>query len=183
MNNVLRVTTQELENVLLGLNDSIGSFINLTTMTNPKMKKTGNPYNEVTKLSSYGSLVSTRYESGVLNQLNNEGKAESDYKKGANTMPLDFSTSNNNFVGGFTNKAGQFQGMVLTHRPHENSKPETRYFADGVEVPKSAIANWLPTVSKPTNQGTAKQIFWRKVYITNIVEITVNGTRYITTDI
>jgi len=43
---------------------------------------------------------------------------------------------------------------------------------------KDKLPNVLPTKSKATNQGTEKEIFWRKLYVKNIRKIKIDGIIY-----
>tara|TARA_R110000772_G_C13310268_1_gene440114 strand:+ start:30660 stop:31238 length:579 start_codon:yes stop_codon:yes gene_type:complete len=173
------VTTPELIDVLLNTPDSIGSFARVTQFTNVKLLKkdriTKEPttISELHKLSNLTVLLNTSYENGVVNALNKENKDESEYKRGQNTMPLDFTVSANNFCGLFYNKA------VIQYRPFENSYPKTKYVIDGKIIDKRNLQDILPVKSKATNQGTTKEIFWRKLYVSNIRRIIINGVEYI----
>jgi hypothetical protein len=43
---------------------------------------------------------------------------------------------------------------------------------------KEKLPNVLPTKSKAKNQGTDKEIFWRKLYVKNIRKIKIDGILY-----
>jgi hypothetical protein len=182
MKNAKLVSTEELATVLMNMTNGIGGIANVIQVTQPKVTKkdrdTKEPFNgQITKISKLNILVATKYEKGILNQLNKENKSSEEYKKGTNTMPLNFENSSNEFVGTFKNEA------VIQYRPMENSNPSTKYFLNGLIKDKGMLPNVLPKPSKATNQGTEKEIFWRKLYIKNLKQITIDKVTYINSDL
>ena len=95
----------------------------------------------------------------------------SSYEKGENTMPLEFG-ENNIFIGKFK---GEF---VLQYRPNDNVKPKSKFIANGKITDKNKLVDFLPTESHATNQGTEREILWRKLYLKNIRKLTLNGQTY-----
>ena len=173
----LNVTTKELTAVLLNTPNSIGSFVQILQFTEPKClvkdRVTKEPFTStIKKLTSLTVLLNTEYEKGVLNALKKENKDSSEYEKGINTMPIDFQNSLNEFCGFFKNEA------VIQYRPFENSNAKVKYFLESKLIEKSKLPNVLPTENKATNQGTEKEIFWRKLYVANIRKIKINGIIY-----
>lgn len=174
MKNAIHVTEKELAAELFKIKTVKGMpiFASVIQLTDARAKKTGNPYAKITKLSKVSVILNSDYVKAVTNQLKREDKAATDYKQGINTNPLTFG-ENNQFIG--VNDKGEF---LLQYRPNDNSNPLTIYFADGKRVQKTEIAQYLPTPSKPTNQGTEREILWRKVKLSNVLRLTVNGTTY-----
>jgi hypothetical protein len=168
-----KVTTSELAEILMEKSFVKGAavFANVLQSTDPKLKKTGNPFTNVRKISQLTILLNTEYEKGVLNQLAREEKDATEYEKGRNTMPLQFG-ENNRFIGYFNGKP------VLQYRPFDNSHPKTIYTHNGVEIDKEKIAAFLPAKSAAQNQGTDKEILWRKLYLSNVLEITIDKETY-----
>ena len=168
-----KVTVKELAQILLEMKTQKGAAIiaNVLQYTSAKLKKTGNPYPETMKLSNLSILLNTEYETGVVNQLKREDKDESEYKKGKNTMPLVYG-ENNRFIGMFN---GEF---VLQYRPFDNSRPRTKYVFNGKVIDKSKIEQYLPATYSAKNQGTEKEILWRKLYLSNVRKIKINGEVY-----
>ncbi len=176
-NSTTIITRNELVNILKTTPNGIGTIANITQYTQPKVTKkdrdTKEPFtSDLRKLTVLKVLLNTAYENGVKNQLKREDKEETEYKKGINTMPIDKSESSNNFFGTYYGKP------VIEYRPMENSKPRTKFLLDGKVTSKEKLPNVLPVRSKATNQGTEKEIHWRKLYVSNIRKITINGTRY-----
>jgi hypothetical protein len=174
------VTEKELAQILFDtkLTKGMPTFANVLQQTLPKTlvksrtdKTIKNPFQTILKVSKVSILLNSEYEKAVTNQLAREGKEATEYHKGENTMPIIFG-ENNQFIGIFN---GEF---VLQYRPNDNVMPQTKYFADGVETDKKLLADFLPTESKATNQGTEREILWRKLYLNNVLEITLNGETY-----
>jgi len=180
MKNAIEVTTDELTTILKAMPNSIGSIAQVLQFTEPKCNKKDRDTKEaftstIKKLTALKVLVNTAYESGIVNQAKRElaeGKEVGEYTKGNNTMPIDFEDSNNEFCGTFYGKG------VIQYRPFDNSYPKTKFFLDGKVTEKAKLPNVLPTSSKATNQGTEKEISWRKLYIKNIRKIAINGIVY-----
>jgi len=178
MKNVIKVTTAELTNVLMTLPNGIGSIAQVEQITTPncnkKDRKTKEPFlGTIRKSSKVSVIVATDYERNVVNQLNREGKEASEYKKGINTMPIEFGTNNT--------WAGLYKGQgVIQYRPNPNEKqkPEVQYYLNYKAVKKEQLPDVLPVTKKATNQGTDKEILWRKLYIANIKRITIGKKTY-----
>jgi hypothetical protein len=175
--NSVVVSQNELEAVLSNCPDSIGSMAYVRQLTEPNITKKIRGTKlfhglKVEKETELSVLLNTSYEAGVVNQLNKENKPKTAYKKGKNTMPIEL-CENNNFFGYYKGEA------VIQYRPHAKSNPTTKYFVDGVETEKCNIPDILPKTYGAENQGTDKQIHWRKLYVSNILEITINKVHYI----
>lgn len=174
---VINVTEKELAQILFETKPAGVTFASILQMTSPKCTKksriTGepNPYQQVTKISKVSVILNSDYEKAVTNQLAKEDKEATDYKKGINTMPLTFGT-NNQFIGIFN---GDF---VLQYRPNDNVKPQSVFFADGKRKNKEHLAQYLPVETPATNQGTTREIFWRKLYLSNVLRMAINGKTY-----
>jgi hypothetical protein len=174
-----RVTQKELATILLSTKIVKGmpmfaSVLQLTdarALKKDRVTKEKNPFEAINKLSKVSILLNSEYQKAVINQLAKEGKEESEYKRGENTMPIEFG-ENNNFIGTFK---GEF---VLQYRPNDNVMPKVKYIADSKVIDKKKIENFLPTVQPATNQGTEREILWRKLYLKNVRKIAVNGETY-----
>jgi hypothetical protein len=173
----VNVTTKELTFILLSMPKSIGSIANILQCTTPdalkKDRDNKTPFtSELRKVTKLNVLLSTEYEKGVLNQLKRENKAESEYIKGENKMPIEFDKSNNEYCGFFKGEA------VIQYRPFEQSNPKVKFVLNGKITEKEKLPNVLPIKNKATNQGTEKEILWRKLYVANIRKIKLNGVIY-----
>lgn len=174
-----KVTLKELAQILLETKIVKGMpvFASVLQATEPKALKKSrttkevNPFEQILKISKVGILLNSEYEKAVINQLKREEKSEEEYKKGENTMPLVFG-ENNQFIGMYN---GEF---VLQYRPNDNVKPKTKFLANGKFTDKNKLAEFLPTENKATNQGTEREILWRKLYLKNVRKLAFNGEVY-----
>jgi hypothetical protein len=194
MSEFKKVSTEELTRILLALPNGIGSLANVVQYTTPKCtkfirnvkewdivkeKQVKIPFtDEIRKESNVSVLVATDYERNVVNQLNKENLPETDYKKGINTMPIILDESENTFAGTFKGKG------VIQYRPISNPKKivQPKFYLNKIEVKKIELPDVLPLPTKPTNQGTKKPILWRKLYIENIKQISIQGVKYENTE-
>jgi len=172
----IEVNTNELETILLAMPKG-STFAKVLQYTTPKTTKKDRDTKEafigkIQKLTALTVLLNSKYANGVKNQLDRENKEHSEYKQGVNTMEIDFTESENNFCGHFRGNA------VIQYRPFDNSYPTTKFIMDNKLTDKEKLPNVLPTKSKATNQGTDKEIFWRKLYVKNIRKIKIDGILY-----
>jgi len=181
--NVVNVTLNEICAVLANIDKPNGqtflAYVHMRTPQKDALKKHRetkgpNPYTLIEKESKFSILVNSTYEKAVENQLKKEGKDTDLYKKGNNTMPLQL-CENNRFFGYFNGNA------VLQYRPNDNKNApsDVVYWADGKPVTKDDVKHYLPLESKAKNQGTDREIPWQKVYLKNVVSLTIFGTKYV----
>jgi hypothetical protein len=183
----LNVTSKELAQILKDFKvvEGMAVFSAIEQETLPKMlvksrtTKEPNTFGLVTKRSELSVILNAKYETQVVNQLKREDKEETEYKRGEARMEIVFG-ENNQFFG--MNEKNE--KLVIRYRPNpnENRIPQTKYFIDGIETPKSKLVDYLPTTNKATNQGTEKEILWRTVYFENIKKISLNQVNYIVID-
>ncbi len=173
----VNVTTKELTQILLSMPNSIGSTASILQCTTPdtlkKDRDTKEPFlSELRKVTKLKVLLSTEYEKGVLNRLKLEGKESTEYVKGQNKMPIEFAQSNNEYCGFYKGMA------VIQYRPFAQSYPKVKFILNGKITEKDKRPNVLQLTYKATNQGTDTEVMWRKLYVSNIRKIRVNGTLY-----
>lgn len=180
MRKIVRVTEQELAEILINTKvlNNINLIASIWQATEPKMtvksrtdKSIKNPFGNVTKLSKVSILLNSNYEKAVTNQLLKENKEVTDYQKGINTMPIEFG-ENNQFIGTYKGE------WVLQYRPNDNIVPKSKYIADGKLIDKAKLVDFLPLENKAQNQGTDREIFFRKLYLKNVRQITLNKITY-----
>jgi len=171
--NIQRVTLAQLASILFSLTYQKGAsvFASILQFTDARLLKRNNPYANTMKLTALTVMLNTEYEKGVHNQLEREDKDKSEYQKGANTMPLEYG-ENNRFIGLFNGNP------VIQYRPFDNSHPKSKYLFNGKLIDKAKIASFIPAKKQATNQGTDKEILWRKVYLSNVRKMKVNGQIY-----
>jgi len=174
-----KVTQKELAQILLNTKVVKGMPMIATVLqlTKPKANKTDrvtkeeNPHTEILKFSKVSIILNTDYNRAVEKQLLKEDKDPTDHKKGKNTMVITFG-ENNEFFGKFNDI------FALQYRPNSNIYPKTKYFADGKLIEKNKVVNFLPKPSTNSNQGTDKKIPWRKLYLSSVKKLALNGEVY-----
>ena len=175
-----KVSQKELAQILLSTKvvANVNVFASVLQKSSPKMlvksrtdKTIKNNFENVVKLSKVGILLNSNYIKAVENQLIKEDKDVTDYKQGQNTMVLEFG-ENNQFIGTYKNE------FVLQYRPNDNVKPKTKFVANGKIIDKNKLIDFLPTENHATNQGTEREITWRKLYLKNVRKLTLNGETY-----
>lgn len=172
------VTTTQLAEILKNtvILNKANTFASVIQLTEPKCtvkdRITKVPFFDIVhKLSKVSIILNSQYEVSVVKQLAREDKSPENYKKGQNTMPLT-KFDNNLFYGEFHGHA------VLEYRPNDRNRPFTQYFLNGKAVEKNQIPDVLPAENHAQNQGTEREIFWRKVYVKNIIQLTMDKVTY-----
>lgn len=130
-----------------------------------------NPYPDTMKLSKVSIILNTDYETAVTNQLTREGKSIEEYEKGQNKMPLSFGP-NNQFIGLYN---GEF---VIQYRCNDNVRTRVKYVNNGKIIDGYKVEPFLPIINEKENQGTDREIVWRKLYLKNVRKLTLNGQTY-----
>lgn len=168
-----KVTLSEMETILANKTFVKGMpiFASVLQYVSARLNKRNNQYADAMKFSKVSILLNSDYEKAVINVLKTEGKDATDYKKGKNTMPI-VKCSNNNFFGYYEGKP------VLEYRPNDNSRPTTKYMFNGKIIDKAKIADFIPTTKKAENQGTDREILWRKLYLSNVRKLSLDGEIY-----
>jgi hypothetical protein len=168
-----KVTLSEMETILANKTFVAGMpiFASVLQYVSARLNKKNNQYADAMKFSKVSILLNSDYVKAVENVLVKEGKDKSDYKKGKNTMPI-VKCDANNFFGYYEGKA------VLEYRPNDNSRPNTKYMFNGKIIDKAKIADFIPQTKKAENQGTDREILWRKLYLSNVRKLSLDGEIY-----
>ncbi len=168
-----RVTEKELEVILseATLVEGMPTFATIWQFVDARLKKTNNPFKDTKKLSKVSVILNSDYKRALHLQLDKEDKERTEYKQGKNTMVVEKCEANN-FFGYFQNKA------VIEYRPNDQVKPRTKFVHETKIVGYDQIKDFMPSSNKATNQGTDREILWRKLYLSNVREITLLGERY-----
>lgn len=146
----------------------------LTTETDARLKKTGNPYDGVVKVSRINVMVNFHYDSGVLRQLAAEGKSADDFKRGESWhVPV---LTEEGFLTPFCQnpKTGE-----LYLRVRVLGRGETRYFTKGgQELTHADVEAWLPKESGYKNQGCESVLEFKVYKLASVLEVGVDGRNY-----
>jgi hypothetical protein len=168
-----KVTLNEMETILANKKfiSGVPIFASVLQYTSARLLKRNNQFADAMKFSKVSILLNSDYVKAVENVLVKEGKDKTEYKKGKNTMPIE-KCSNNNFFGYYEGKP------VLEYRPNDNNHPTTKYMFNGKIIDKAKIAEFIPVPKKAENQGTDREILWRKLYLSNVRKLNLDGEIY-----
>ena len=150
------------------------SFIGLTTLTDARLLKTGNPFGRVFKKARFLANIGFHYSNSLDNQAKREGKN------------IDFQV-----------KPRQW-GKRLPNSPlvvHTNKKNETKYYLEckreetyeenyflenGAPIEKSAIQDFFKkSYSSSTQSELDKKIILNDILLDNILSMRINGENVI----
>lgn len=150
------------------------TFVTVATNTEPKMKKTGNPFHgRVRKIAKYNGQINFHYDRAVLAQLEREGKDASCF-----------------FAGESYHKPILREDGTLTPFAVHKDDPsreylrfrilrtlETSYVDEtGADVPEAALEPWLDrNPNAYANQGTEKKIRFITLGLTSVTAVTFDG--------
>ena len=144
-----------------------GTFISFKAVTEPKMRKTDNPYfGQIEKHSEVAGHIGFDYETIVEKQAWREGK---DIEFQAQAHRWAEGTDSKNIV---KNKAGDKEYLRVKI---QTTKKPTYYF-NGEQIEKSEIEAFLPKSYKPhTQDALDTEVVIRNYGMENIREIKING--------
>jgi hypothetical protein len=150
-------------------------FLTITSRTDARLKKTGNPYGTVYKVSKVNICVNFQYEAGVRRRLEKEGKNPDDFVRGES-----WHTAVKSEDGFLTPLCSHKQtGAVYLRCQRLATIGEPVYFTqDGVEVTREEIAEWLPKQSEYANQGLEAPLIFLTYALSSIVEVVAEGETY-----
>ena len=164
------ITTTELVEMLKDYKGA--TFVNVVTATEPKMRKTNNPYfGSVRKLTTQTVMLGADYEKAVNKRLEKEGKDADFTKEATYCTPI----GSSNAIKQHPNGQIYLYCSFLT-----NNKPKSRYVFEGREIEKSLLEPFLSAKSVSVKQGLTEEneVIVRNFKIENVVEITLSGTTY-----
>jgi hypothetical protein len=145
-----------------------------TALTEPEMRKTGNPYaGKVRKLSRVSGFIAG-YENMVNNQLAREGKDQLTFT----AKPRKWGEKISLALVRHVTKDGELRHYVSFVPQH--SRPVWLLATDSglILAAKALFAAWIPEHKEPTNQGTDKAIEPRDYNLAGIASFAVGGKRY-----
>lgn len=163
-------------------NVSRGTIVRVKSRTPVRMNKTGNPYfGEVYKTSEGIGMIGNVYESRINNNLEKEGK-DKDFVVGRNKVGV-----HKNRVIVTNTKTDKKTGVVTTkdHFMYEwfFEKPHRRSFDfQGNPIDKKLFESWLVQTNGYYTQPTDRKVLVLQPELTNILEVTYQGTIYELTD-
>ncbi len=156
------------------LNEIKGAkFATIVTETEPKMKKTGNPFlnSNIIKKSEVNITLNFIYENSVNNQRKKEGNTEEFHAKPRQWGSRIPKTS---FV--------IHKGSIYVEAKINAKPKEVRYFSNGKlmnEAQVELLKPFLPTSNSSSRQEVEKEVIVRDFKLENIVELKLNGNHYL----
>jgi len=170
-----RVTRLELVAFLMALRGA--TFATITTNTDARLRKRGNPFGEVRKVATVNGQLNFHYDNAVLARLAKEGKGPEAFEQGESwhepvkraddtLTPLARSKKNRDAL------YVRFRLLAPVAGPS--------YFdGEGREVPAEKLADFLPARSDYANQGTDEPVVFLTYGLDSIREIKTEGEHLI----
>jgi hypothetical protein len=160
--------------ITISLNDFLSKIgdkkkeVKFTTYTDPKLKKTGNPYNGVKKIQTATVEVNFNYQSTVNKQRMAEGKE------------LDF-TPKSRVWGTRIDDSCIIEHNGEMYIESRLIKKDAAYYIDENRkmLSKDEIAPFMPAVSKSKNQDLDTEVIINTFKVSNIKEVEIDGVTYL----
>ncbi len=159
-----KITKQELIELVNGIKGT--TFISADIVTEPKMRKTDNPYLGATKVTTLSGAINFDYESSVNNQLERENK-ETDFR----AAPRSWGQHVDNWV----EHKGKYY-LPIKVQGHSDAI----FIHEGNKIDKDVLKPFLYESHKPhTQEELDKEITVRDVKIESIRAIRIKGDEYL----
>jgi len=167
---VKTITVEELKDLLRRTTRT--QIVSLTTVTNPAMRKSGNPFPNARKVSIATGIICWRYSRAVNNQRVREDKTP-DFK--ALKRQWGRKLKRNPLV------SLRKKGSGVHHYLDLKLERRTELFFDAEtkkKITKDQLLPWLQKRAPQWRQGLWKEVVLRDFALPNIAEISVNGEQY-----
>lgn len=171
------ITPNQLLLILIAheFNDGFASaeFIQYTAETDPKLLKTGNPYQNVIKRTTARCMLKAIYENSVNNAMVRNG----DQEQGERNF-----TAQKMTWGEWVEIDGQKSKILITHKGkfyirttfnNPNEIPEVTYLHNDEEISKDVLRPWLPSHSE-----SKSGVEVRSYGLSSMKEVRLNGMIY-----
>lgn len=168
MRTIIKITKNELLEVLKKVDGKKAVFCSLVTNTDARLKKTNNPYKEVRKISKTFGMLNFNYTKSVQTEQGKEG-LEKDFV----AQNRKYGVKNDEYNGCLLFGANETKLIVKIDR---TLKP--KYIYQGKLIDKNKISSFLPTIPKSNTQNIEKQIIYRNFDLSNVKKITINKKTY-----
>lgn len=178
LSTVRRVSTPELADALRNIRGA--KAIGITAFTDQKARKKGNPFGDIWKLSTVQGMVNFHYDAGVLRRLASEGKDESEFQKGETWhRPILDASGRLTPLCRHADESRddlylRFMFISNTVRKYVNS--------GGAEIDATLAEQFTRKRSTYDNQGLDRPLVFLVYALSSIVELSVDGIRYIHSD-
>jgi len=154
------------------LKNAMSTKVGLTMVTEPDMRKTGNPfYGNIVKVSEVTGHIGGSYENSLNNQLERESKDRTFEAKPA----IWFKYLEGNRVVG-TNKFKPMEKLYFAVKVESCTSSIYVDKATGIIVDKDLVAPFLTAKTAPATQECVdKKVVWRTVGVGSIQSMRVAG--------
>lgn len=139
------------------------NFATMTTRTDARARKTGNPFGTVYKVARVNIAIGTDYEAGVNRQRTREGNEGTFTAQGRQWGTV---------IGG---AVVENRGKLYLRCKVERSLAYHYEDADGNLLDPAAVKPFLPSPRKATNQGVQRDVIERSYALTSILSISIDG--------
>jgi hypothetical protein len=155
------LTTSEL---VSALRENKGcEFATIVTDTSPAMRKTGNPFVGVRKISEINCVIGFDYSSCVNRQRTRE------------EMEADFIAAPRQWGVRIDSKTVEHKGETYLSILPQRCLSTVYKLGDRI-IDKAELAPWLNEGGHSTTQGTEKEVVYRDVKVANVRQIKFRGT-------
>ena len=159
------ITQENLQSMLADIRGA--TFATLVTKTDARLKKTGNPFGNVEKVSRVNVCLGFQYEKAVNRQRAREG-TEADFEAvprqwGEKISPM--------FIA--------HKGKIYLETKVERSLSTTYLDSKGQEIPSEAVKPFLPARAESSRQETEKEILVRDYAMDSILSLSFRGEDYV----
>ncbi len=162
MKTFTKPSTQSIIDLLINFNGH--SFIGLTTLTDARAKKTGNPYGKILKKTKLLANIGFHYKNSLNNQAKREGKE------------IDFDIKPRRWGVRMPNTPlVKHNDKYYLEYKAENVQSVEYYTEQGEELTKEQVQEFLPKKStSSTQKELTKKIILRDVSIENILSLRIS---------
>lgn len=164
-----KINQVQLLKLLQEVDGGKSSFISIIALTDPKLKKTNNPFLGTLKLSKVQGIINFNYQNSVHNQLERENKPKEDYKPGERKYGIKADEHNGCLLYG----AGDTKLVIKVEK---TLKP--RFVYANRLISKEKIEEFLPNRTGSNTQGTENEIVVRNYNLSSIKKIRINKKVY-----
>jgi hypothetical protein len=169
------VTAEELRTVLMNIEGTPFCYLVSKTIESNMNKGSGenvNPYYQaISKVSKSTILLGTEYASRVENNAKKEG----------NDIEFVPKKASYERVGGVVGYNDNTKNYLLIYEYFKNNSVDVSYFYQGQPIAYDVFSHYLKEkVFAPMTQDCIeKKVNWRTLKLDNIVEITIDHTKYV----
>jgi len=160
-------TTQSIIDLLINYNGH--SFVGLTTLTDARAKKTGNPFGKILKKTRLLANIGFHYANSLNSQAKREGKE------------IDFDIKPRRWGVRLPNTPlVEHKGKHYLEYKAEDVQSVEYFTEEGEQIEKSEIEQFLPQKSASSTQKELdKKIILRDVAIENIISLRISKKVYL----